>query len=70
MVLPILFCHWKKDTAVRKDGIAKIFVLFQFPNLNADLLKSSGIGKAVMYLYKHPKEVKKIKELAGKLISK
>ena len=55
---------------MRKDGVAKIFVLFQFPNLNADLLKSSGIGKAVMYLYKHPKEVKKIKELAGKLISK
>lgn len=42
----------------------------QFPPLDGHLLKTSGLGKAVMLLYRHPKEIKRNREKAGKLISK
>ncbi|ESN99982.1 hypothetical protein HELRODRAFT_83644 [Helobdella robusta] len=43
--------------------------LLDFPPISTEGLKMSGLGKAVMYLFKHPKETKKNKEMCHKLIT-
>ena len=44
--------------------------LQELPALNSEILKTSGIGKAIMYIYRHPRETRYHKEECGRLISK
>ncbi|UJR08941.1 hypothetical protein I4U23_013193 [Adineta vaga] len=49
-----------------RESIIKI--LQQFGGINVDALRDSGIGKALMYLYKHPRETKENKIKLIKII--
>ncbi|CAF3725633.1 unnamed protein product [Rotaria socialis] len=53
------------NTKIRE---ALIKILQQFGTINADALRDSGIGRSLMYLYKHPRETKENKIKLIKII--
>jgi transcription factor SPN1 len=50
-----------------REGLLK--ALQDFPPIDRDVLKSSCIGKAVMLLFRHPKETRQNRDRASKLIN-